>query len=291
MPRTARPGTARAPGGPSGAPLLALLALSAPVSLGVLYSLGASAGLVGTGARGFDLAQLRDVLGHADTWRSVGWTVLTAGGGTILATIGALLAAVPLRHQRVARALALVPLAVPHAAGALAVLLLLAQSGMLARLAHAAGWIAQPADFPALVYDRPGIGLVLAFAWKEFPFLLLTALAVLATRGTQHEEVARTLGASPRQAWRRVTLPLLWRGMAPAVVAVFAFLLGQYEMATLLAPSDPMPLAVLTYERAMDAELARRGGAYVLALLAMGITLLLVVLHQRAVESQGEGGA
>jgi ABC-type uncharacterized transport system YnjBCD permease subunit len=75
------------------------------------------------------------------------------------------------------------------------------------------------------------------------------------------------------------------------VVAVFAYLLGQYEMAMLLAPSDPIALPVLTYERAMDAELARRGGAYVLALLAMGLTLVLVVLHQRAVEGQDEGVA
>jgi len=277
---------ARALGTPSRAPLLALLALSAPVSLGLLYSLGASVGLTGTGARGFDLSLLQAVLADGETWRSVGWTVMTALGGTVLATVGALLAAVPLREARVARALAVLPLAVPHAAGALAVLLLLGQSGMLARLAYAAGWIAQPADFPVLVYDRPGIGLMLAFAWKEFPFLVLSALAVLATRGREHEEAARTLGASPRDVWWRVTLPLLWRGLAPAVVAVFAYLLGQYEMASLLAPSDPVALPVLTYERAMDAELARRGGAYVLALLAMLVTIVLVVVHQYVVEGE-----
>jgi putative spermidine/putrescine transport system permease protein len=264
--------------------LLALFALSAPVSLGLLYSLGASVGLAGTGARGFDLSLLQAVLTDSTTWRSIGWTVMTALGGTMLATVAALLAAVPLRDARVARALAVLPLAVPHAAGALAILLLLGQSGMLARLAYAAGWITQPAGFPVLVYDRPGLGLMLAFGWKEFPFLLLSALAVLATRGRVHEEAARTLGASPRDVWWRVTLPLLWRGLAPAVVAVFAYLLGQYEMATLLAPSDPVALPVLTYERAMDAELARRGGAYVLALLAMGVTIALVVVHQRLLE-------
>ena len=262
--------------------------LIAPVIIGALYSLGASLGLVGAGATGFGVQRLADVLGDGSTWRSVGWTLLTAGSGTALATGAAMLVATALRGTRALRTLLAVPLALPHAAGALAILLLLGQSGILARVAFALGWIDTPSDFPALVYDRPGVGLVVAFAWKEFPFLTLSALAVLETRGDEHEEAARTLGATPAMTLRHVTLPLLWRGIAPAVIAVFAFLLGQYEMAVLLAPSDPLPLSILTYERSTDIDLARRGGAHVLALLALLLAVGLVVFHQRTLDALGE---
>src|SRR5262245_5488921 len=55
-----------------------------------------------------------------------------------------------------------------------------------------------PADFPPLVYDRLGASLVFAFAWKELPYLTLTAMAVLLTDTRELEEVARTLGATAR---------------------------------------------------------------------------------------------
>lgn len=262
--------------------MVAIMVLAGPVVIGGAYSLAASVGLVGAGASGFSLATWGDVLRASETWRSVGWTLLTAGLGTALACVASVAVARGAGGSLLARQLALVPLALPHVAGALAALLLLGQSGFLARVAHAAGWIDGPAAFPALVYDRAGIGVTLAFAWKEFPFLLLNAIAVLDSRDRTLEETARSLGANASETWRRVTWPLLWRGMAPAVIAVFAFLVGQYEMSVLLAPSDPLPLSMLTQERAVDPDLARRGAAHALALIAMLLTMALVLVHHRA---------
>ena len=266
--------------------IVAVMVLALPVLLGAAYSLAAAVGLAGTGASGFTLARVIDVLRAPETWRSVWWTVVTASVATVLSTAAAIAIAVTLRRVTVARSIIAIPLSVPHAAGALAVLLLFAQSGLLARLAAAFGLIDAPADFPVLVYDRPGIGVILAFAWKEFPFLSLAALAILETRGSHLEEVARTLGATPYVAFRRVTLPLLARGMAPVVIAVFAFLLGQYEIAALLGPSDPLALPVLMYERLSDPDLGRRGEAHVLGLIALALTVALVAVHGRFADAQ-----
>ena len=261
--------------------------VAAPVVLGGGYSLAAALGLVGTGANGFDPGRITRVLGDPETWRATSWTLATAGVATLLATAAATTVAVRLRHSRSARWLAVFPLGVPHLAAALAALLLLGQSGLLSRLAFAAGIVTGPAAFPVLVYDRPGVALTLAFAWKEFPFLVLTALAILDTRTDLLADVARTLGASKRQIFRRVTWPLLWRGLSPAVIAAFAFLIGQYEMAALLAPSDPTPLSVLTFERASDPLLSHRGDAHVLGLLALMLAATLVVIHERLRRASG----
>jgi putative spermidine/putrescine transport system permease protein len=133
---------------------------------------------------------------------------------------------------------------------------------------------------PALVLDPWGVGLILALTWKELPFLALVAASVLATRGSALEETARGLGAGPLSVLGRVTWPMLWRGMLPAAVVVFTFVAGSYEATVLLAPSDPMALPLLTWERYTDAALARRGDAYVLALLGMALAGFAVALHE-----------
>ncbi len=172
-------------------------------------------------------------------------------------------------------------MAVPHVAAALAALLLMGQSGLFSRFTYALGITTVPGDFPELVYDAAGVSVVLAFAWKEFPYLTLTALAVLLSRSAELEEVARTHGASPRQTFQRVTWPHLWRGISPAVLAAFAFLIGQYEIPALLAPSHPMALPLLTFERSVDSNLGRRAEAHVLALLALAVAAMLVLVHAR----------
>ncbi len=260
---------------------VAVALVAAPVIVGAFYSFAAALGIAGAGASGFDLSRITRVVSDASTWRSVAWTLATASIATAIATTAALFCAVRLHSSRIGQRLAVIPLAVPHIAASFAVLLLLGQSGLLSRVAFAVGLTTQPSDFPAFVYDRSGVALIVSFAWKEFPFLALTAFAVIATQADALREVARTHGASARAITRRITLPLLARGITPAAIAAFAYLLGQYEMAVVLAPSDPLPLSVLTYERALDGDLQHRGEAHVLGLIALLFTGALVVLHER----------
>ena len=260
-------------------PLIACGLLASPVFVGASYSVLAWIGLAGAGRRGLSLDAVRAVMESHETWRSLAWTLATAGTATVAAGAAALYAAVQVRHSRAGRILATLPMAVPHAAAALAALLMLSQSGLLSRVMAALGVIDAPMDFPALVYDRAGVALMVAFAWKEFPYLTLTALAVLPDDAAQLEETARTLGATGRQAFWRVTWPGLWRGVLPAMLAAFAFLAGQYEMPALLAPSSPVAFPLLTYERSVTSQLAQRGEAYGLGLVALAVTGLIVAIH------------
>jgi ABC-type Fe3+ transport system permease subunit len=272
--------------GGSGPALAAALLVAAPVLAGVGYAAAGAFGLAGVGAAGPSAARAAAVLGDGATWASVAFTIRTALLSTALAAaLGVAVAALfrgTSAADRAARALAVVPLPVPQVVAASCAVLVLGQSGLLSRLLHAAGVVAAPPDMPALVYDRAGLALVLALAWKEFPFLALVAGSVLATRGAAAEEAARTLGATPWQAFRRVAWPLLWRGLLPSAVAVFAFVAGSYEAAALLGPSDPLPLQSLIRERYADPDLARRGDAYVLTLVALALAALAVAAHEWA---------
>lgn len=274
---------------PPAALLLAAL-VAAPVAVGIVYAVGGAVGAWGVGARsagaGLDPGRLLRVVSEPVVVEGTLWTLRVALVSTALSTAVAVALALAFRGtdrtSRVGRTLALLPLPVPHLVAAVAALLILGQSGLLARLAFAAGWIDGPAAMPALVYDRPGIGVIVALVWKEVPFLTLVAGSVLATRGDALERTARRLGASRWEVLRRVTWPTLWRGMLPAIVAVFAFVVGSWEVAALLAPSDPLALPLVTLERYTDTDLARRPDAFVLTLVGVAIAGCAVLLHEWA---------
>jgi putative spermidine/putrescine transport system permease protein len=252
-----------------------------PVMIGVLYAAAGALGLIGLDAHGFTTAHLARVLGDPSTWRGIAWSLATAAVATAAATVVSAGLAVGFRGtrlgDRLARALAAVPLPMPHLVAATLGVLVLGQSGLLARIAYALRLIRQPADMPALVLDPLGLGYMATMAWKEIPFLTVVAIAVLATRGTRLEEAARTLGATPADTLRRVTLPVLWRGLAPASIAGAIVIAGGFEGAYLLAPSRPLALPLLTYDRYRSIDLARRADAYVLVLLGFALALIAVV--------------
>ncbi len=268
----------------TGVLLAALLAL--PVVLGIAYVALAAMGIAGAGAHGPTAVPLQDVLTNRATWRGLTWSLWVAGVSTVMATIIAVMIGVLFRGasitDRVGRSFALLPLPVPHVVAGLLGVQLFAQSGWIARLAHAAGAVAEPAAMPALIYDTFGIGLIVTMTWKEAPFLSAVAIALLSMRGTTAEEAARTLGATAARTLQLITIPLLLRGMMPAIVAVFVFVFGNFEVAVLLSPSDPLPLPLLIEERALDADLARRAGAHVSALLAFAVAIAAVIIHSRA---------
>lgn len=179
------------------------------------------------------------------------------------------------RRSRAINLLLQIPLSVPHLAMAGALITVIAPSGLLARAVYALNLIGQPADFPALINDRYGAGIVLAYVLKEVPFIALMTLALLARLGDEYEQVARVLGASAWQRFRYVTLPLV----APAVISsslmVFAFIFGAFEVPFLLGRPFPAMLSVVAQQRYLDVNLAARPGAIALAVISTLLTAAL----------------
>jgi len=255
--------------------MVAATVIIVPVVVGLLYTASASVGLTGLDAHGLSTARLARVSADSQVWRAIAWTLSTATAGALLALTAAVTLASFVRGtsigDRAARWLAIVPLPIPHVVAASLGLLVLGESGLLARWTAAAGWVSIARHLPAITLDPWGIGFTLTMAWKETPFLAIVAFAVLATRGAQLDEVARTLGAGRWATFRRVTLPVLVRALAPATIAAAVFIAGSFEAPIILGPSDPLPLPVLIWERYGDLDLARRGDAYVLILIAFAL--------------------
>jgi putative spermidine/putrescine transport system permease protein len=252
------------------------LALAAAQSLGYFAP---------TGENAFTLRYYMSLGDDYEIYASLWLTLKLATAATAISAVAGLALALGLREvarrSRAVNMLLQIPLAVPHLAMAGALITVIAPSGLLARVAYAFGFIQQPADFPAMINDRYGAGIVLAYILKEAPFIALMTLALLARLGDEYEQAARVLGASAWQRFRRVTLPLV----APAVVSssmiVFAFIFGAFEIPFILGRPFPAMISVVAQQRYMDVNLAVRPGAVALAVVSAALTAALTWAYLR----------
>lgn len=222
------------------------------------------------------------ILRSRDFYLSLGLTLYIATVSTLLATVLAVGVALLLRRafagSRVITWIVQLPLPVPHLVAAAGFVLLLTQSGLLARVGYQLGWLTQPSQFPVLVFDRWQIATILVYLWKEIPFIGLVVLAILKGMGAEYEEVAQTLGANRWQRFRYVLLPLIMPGITVTAVIVFAFVFGSFEIPLLLGQRYPNVLPVTAYRLYVDPDLARRPEAMAMGIIIASIVLLLLNL-------------
>jgi putative spermidine/putrescine transport system permease protein len=234
-----------------------------------------------------DFAAYAAILSAPGFLASLFLSLWIAGASTLISAALAVAAALLLREtfpgRKLIGILFQLNLTIPHVVGALGILYLFSQSGSFARLAHAAGLISAPGEFPALTHDPFAIGIILQYVWKEVPFIGLILLANLQTIGPDHEAAARSLGASRWQAFAHVLLPLLMPGLAAASAVVFAFALGAYEIPLILGAHAPEALPVLAWQSFTDVDLAARPEAYAMSMLIAVIGVGLLALYARLV--------
>nr|WP_210382376.1 ABC transporter permease [Jiella sonneratiae] len=264
----------------------ALLAL--PVAIGLVgVVLPAFGYLPALGGAEFSLDAFRRLLAMPGLSTSV---FLSLAGGLVTTAISTLGVALFLAAfhgtaaERFARR-ALAPLlAVPHAAAAFGLAFLIAPSGMLARLVAAPLGIARPPDL-LIVGDPLGLAMMAGLIAKEMPFLLLVAFAALPQADpVRRMRLAASLGYGRMAAFLLTVWPGVYRQIRLPVLAVAAYASGVVDVALILGPSLPAPLAVRIVGWMNDADLSLRFVASAGALLQLGVTaavLLAFVLGER----------
>jgi putative spermidine/putrescine transport system permease protein len=266
------------------APTLALIVLlfGGGLLFGLLQSFGYLP-FVGQNEPGF--GAYISVFSSRSFWAALLLTLQIAICSTVISTLLALGITLLLRGTFVGKGLMsfLVQfnLPIPHLVGAIAIVQLFGQSGIFARVAYAAGLIDDPGQFPALVFDRWGIGIIAEYVWKETPFIAVTLLALLSRIGDEYEQVAQTLGASRWQRFRRVLLPLLMPGILSSSIIVFAYSFSAFEVPLLLGVAFPQTLPVLAYKSYTAVDLQSRPEAMALSIIIAAIIIGLTYGYVR----------
>ena len=81
--------------------------------------------------------------------------------------------------------------------------------------------------------------VILVNLWLGFPYFYLVSSGALQAIPSELSEAAAIDGASPRQIFRRVTLPLLLQILTPLLIASFAFNFNNFNLIYLLTGGGP----------------------------------------------------
>jgi sulfate/thiosulfate transport system permease protein len=146
------------------------------------------------------------------------------------------------------------------------------------------GWLGGLADHGIKVlFSIPG--MILATMFVSLPFVVREVVPVLREIGTEQEQAAETLGASPLQTFRKITLPAIRWAVAYGVVLTTARAIGEFGAVSVVSgriegKTQTLPLYVQAEFEQFDVQ-----GAYavsvVLALIAIATVVGLRVLHPR----------
>jgi putative spermidine/putrescine transport system permease protein len=172
-------------------------------------------------------------------------------------------------------------LAFPHLVWSVALLLTLSQSGLFSRWAASLGLISTPADFPVLVRDRFGIGIIISYIGKEIPFLTISILSVLRSQSIGYDVIAENLGASRWQRLRYVTIPQVMPALIAGALLVLGFVFSSYEVPALLGVGYPRALPVLALRFFLDPDLRARSQGMVISLIITLIVIIVAIISLR----------
>ena len=202
-------------------------------------------------------------------------TLLAAAYSTaVVLVIGLLLAWILVRYRFPGRALldaaVDLPFALPTAVAGLTLSVLLAPGGWVGQ------WFA-PLGIK-ISYAFPG--LVIAMIFTSLPFVVRSVQPVLADIGSEYEEAARTLGASPGQTARRILLPALVPALFTGGSQAFIRSLGEFGAVVMIAGNIPYKTEVTSLMIFSRLAEYNYPAAAAIATVALAASLLLLFLLQ-----------
>lgn len=166
-------------------------------------------------------------------------------------------------------------LAMPHVAFAIGFAFLFSPTGWIYRVIEGLGFTTHNA--PSLTQDPYGIGLTLALAIKETPFLVLMSVSVLKQLNIDRLYASASgLGYNRADIWLKVILPQWLPKMRLPFYAVLAFGLSVVDVALIIGPTRPPTFSVLIWQwfNEPDLSLLPRAAAGALCLLILALITL-----------------
>jgi putative spermidine/putrescine transport system permease protein len=178
-----------------------------------------------------------------------------------------------------------VPLILPHIAVAFIVLVFWSKSGVISSIGYHLGLVETVSEFPSVLFSGNGFGMILAYIYKEIPFTILLAYAVLKRMNPQQIQTARMLGAGEGRVFTRIVLPHMARTLHTAFIILFLYSFGAFDIPFLLGESSPGMLSIEAYNLYFRRELADRPAAMAILTCMFLFSLGFIWLYTRVAAS------
>ena len=132
------------------------------------------------------------------------------------------------------------PLFIPFVVAGQLMRTFLAKNGMLNHVLIGSGLI-EPLSAQSLLDWR---GIVVAFVWKQAPFVTLLLAGAMASLETQHIEAARNLGAPRLRVLIDIVLPQVRGTLLVGLVLSFVTMLSVLSVPLMINPNSPTMITV-----------------------------------------------
>jgi sulfate transport system permease protein len=136
-----------------------------------------------------------------------------------------------------------------------------------------------------VIFSIPGI--IMASATVALPYVVREVLPVLQEIGTEQEQAATTLGASPFTVFRRITLPSIRRSLAYGVTLTTARVLGEFGAVVIVSGAIAGKTETLTLFIDDSITNLNEVGAYAGAVILAIIALLTLAIVGRNTDKEG----
>jgi ABC-type spermidine/putrescine transport system permease subunit I len=128
-----------------------------------------------------------------------------------------------------------------------------------------------------LLFSR--FGALVGMIYVMLPYMVLSLFAVMRNVDHSYLRAARSLGATPWQAFRRVYLPLTYSGLVGGVLMVFIVSIGFFITPALLGGRREVFIAQMIKEHVTD--IVDWGFASALAIALLAVTCFLLYVYDR----------
>ncbi len=172
-----------------------------------------------------------------------------------------------------------IPLVVPSLVAAFLVLTIIDQGGIIARALSRYG-----VEWPELVHDRKGFGIIAVLIWHNVPIMIVILSAVMSAIPQDIVSAARNLGANPWQVFSRITVPLSLPGISAASLLVFIGVFGAFSIPSLLGAPYPRAVSVVMTNELL--ERANWGLASALGTIVTSLSAVVLYVYYRLIRRQ-----
>jgi putative spermidine/putrescine transport system permease protein len=178
-------------------------------------------------------------------------------------------------RNRFAKVFLWIPMLFPHFVWGYMMLLLFSQTGWVSSFFYHIGVIHNPDQFPVIIKDSYGIGIIITYVWKEIPFVILMLLPVYSQLNHRLSSVVKTLGGNEWHVFKTVEWPWVFPVLLEVSVIIFAFILSAYEVPYLLGTTYPKMISLLVYEWFFEGDWSNRPQSFAAM---MSVTLLIFMI-------------
>ncbi|MEO6584141.1 MAG: ABC transporter permease subunit [Ferruginibacter sp.] len=169
------------------------------------------------------------------------------------------------------------PLALPAIVTAFISLQVLSKTGVLSRVFYQANVITDLSQFPDIVNDKLGIGIIITHVLMATPFFLIFFSNIHEAENVKAlSNVAKSLGASSSKVAEKIIIPLLLKKGLNTILLYFIFVFGSYEIPLILGQQSPQMISVLIVRKMQRYNLLDIPQGYFLSVIYSIVVILLL---------------